>query len=116
MSVKGPSSNNAQQVDHDTRYGVERAADGTVRAYKYNSSAYRVWTIILDQLTAAQKNSLISFFNTEAEGPNNTFDYTHTNGTTYSTVRFMDTELRFQKILPSNEWSVTVRLLVSTNI
>lgn len=67
------------------------------------------WTIQLDALTASQKADLQEFFDLTADGPNNTFTYTHTDGTSYSDARFVDTELRWSR---ANQefWSTMFRI------
>ena len=47
---------------------------------------------------SAQKVLLQSYFNEVAQGPSNTFSYTHTDATTYTAVPFIDNELEVSRI------------------
>jgi hypothetical protein len=110
--VIGPSSDGQQNVTPFPRFISEQAADGTRRAYQLNAATLNIWSINFDQLTAAERDSLYAFYEDVAEGPNNTFTYTHTSGAVYNNVRFVDNSLPQSRVLPEKRWSVLVRLEV----
>ena len=113
VTVAGPAG--ATQVDLLTGFVSDLSADFTRFAYRTTSNFLRQWTLNLSNLTTAQKNDLETYFRDTAKGPTNTFTYVHTDGTSYASCRFVDTELRWSR-LNDQEWSVQVRIETATNI
>lgn len=97
------------------RFVSDLSADHTRWTYQTTSAAKSHWTLTFGDLTTSQKNALETYFNNTAKGPTLTFAYVHTDGTSYSNCRFVDTELAFSRI-DDNTWSVTLRLEVPTVI
>ena len=102
------------QVDLMTGWVSDLSADFTRFAYRTTSNFLRQWTLNLPNLTTAQKNSLETYFRDTAKGPTNTFTYIHSDGTSYATCRFVDTELRWTR-LNDAEWATQVRIETATN-
>lgn len=86
-------------------------ANYTIFSYKKTAVLAQDWTLVFNGLTDANKQAIQDFFYNSAEGPTNTFDYTHSDENGY-TARFLDTQLQFQR--RPNDWSLTVRLRVNT--
>jgi len=103
------------QVDLLTGWVSDLSADFTRYVYRTTANYKRQWTLNLVNLTTAQKNSLESYFRSTALGPTNTFTYTHSDGTSYSACRFMDTDLRFTRMNDA-EWAVQVRIETANDI
>lgn len=112
-TVNGPES--PTQVRHLPRWVTARTADHTRIVYQTPAPKTKEWTLNLRDLTTAQKAALQSFFDDTAQGPTNTFDYTHTDGNTYEDVRFLDVELAWERLGP-NDWNLTVRLETTADI
>jgi hypothetical protein len=109
VTVPGPSG--STRVEQLPRCVAEPSADGTLYAYQANAVTIDRWTVDLDSLTAAQKAAFDAFFRSTAVGPLNAFAYTHTDGTTYSGVRFLNAELVWTRN-NTNEWSTQVVMRV----
>lgn len=105
-TVYGPPSGTT--ADGKPRYVQGRTADGTAIVYKLPTAVRDVWTLDLSSLPASQRDALAAFF-AAVEGPAGTFDYTHTDGTTYTACRFADAALRWTRENAAL-WGVTVRL------
>ena len=113
ITLNGPRSD--QAIDKPVpRWVTDLTQGGTRYSYKLNSSTKRIWTLQFDFLTSAQKSDLETFFDTYAEGPENTFTYTHTDGNSY-TARFAMTDLNFVRVGP-NLWQVTMILEIGAAI
>jgi hypothetical protein len=109
-SVSGlPGPENATGIDNAARFVSGKTADHTTIVYKVASASYDTWTIALTGLTTSQKNALQTYFDDTAAGPTNAFSYVHTDGTTYTNCRFVDTSLRWQR-RNDDEWDVTIRI------
>ena len=67
-------------------------------------------------LTAAQKTALQTYFNDVAKGPSNTFSYTHTDGTVYAGVRFLDNVLEFSRIDGGAFFTCSIKLLIAAEV
>lgn len=88
---------------------TDLSANHTRWTYQTTATKKSRWRISLDNLTTAQKNALETFFTDVAKGPTNTFIYTHTDGTSYSGCRFVDTELDFSR-MDDRTWSTQVEI------
>ena len=97
------------------RFVTDLSASHQRWTYQTTSTKKFQWTLSFQSLTTQQKNELETFFADVAKGPTNTFRYTHTDGTTYTGCRFVDTQLAFGRV-DNNTWSVTVRLEVGSTI
>lgn len=109
ITLNGPRDSDPTGVP---RYVLDTAAGGQVWSYKLAATIIDRWTMTLQSLTGAQKAALKNFFDNVVEGPSRTFTYTHTNGNSYTNVRFVDTFLKFKRS-NANEWSVTITLLLT---
>lgn len=113
VSVPGPPG--PTQIDLLTGWVTGLSADFTRFAYRTTSSFRRQWSLNLSGLTTTQKNNLETYFRDTAKGPTNTFTYVHTDGTSYASCRFIDTDLRWTR-LNNDEWAVAFRLETATDI
>ena len=68
--------------------------------YQLTSKKIRQWSLTFTDLDEDQKRDLEDFFFDIAVGPSNTFVYVHTNGETYSDVRFATNDLEFERTEP----------------
>ena len=89
------------------RQAVGRTAGGSVYVYDKGVDTFEV-ELPLESLTDAEKNALVSFFDTLAKGCLETFTYTDSNGTA-RTARFLEPELSFVKVT-ANVWDVRLGL------
>lgn len=112
VEVNGPSAGGTQ-IRSRARHVTDETADLTRFAYQTTSTKKDLWTLPLSEVTDEQKSALQTFFDDTAQGPANTFSYTHTDGQTY-TARFVDTELSWSR--RSKTWDCTVRIEVSQRI
>lgn len=94
---------------------TDLAANYTRWTYQTTSTKKWIWTLQLADLTNAQKLALETYFTDTAKGPLNTFTYVHSDGTSYSSCRFADTELQFKRV-NGKVWDVTVRLEVQAQV
>ena len=115
VSLNGPVGG-GQDVRPQARFVSGRTVNGTTYAYQKNSRTQNIWVLNFRDLTAAQKKKLQTYFNDTAKGPSNTFTYKHTDGTTYTGVRFMDNVLEFSRIDGGKFFSCQIRLLISAEV
>ena len=115
VTMNGPGGG-GQNVRPQARFVSGRTVNGTTYAYQKNSMTQNIWVLDFRDLTAAQKTALQTYFNDVAKGPSNTFSYTHTDGTTYTGVRFMDNVLDFNRIDGGKFFSCQIRLLVAAEV
>ena len=115
VTMNGPVGG-GQNVRPQARFVSGRTVNGTTYAYQKNSMTQNIWVLDFRDLTAAQKTALQTYFNAVAKGPSNTFSYTHTDGTTYTGVRFMDNVLDFNRIDGGKFFSCQIRLLVAAEV
>lgn len=113
VTVNGPAG--PTEVNLLPRFVTAQSSDLTRWTYQTTSQKRWQWTITLGDLTTAQKVALETFFADTAKGPLGTFTYQHTDETTYTNVRFIDTELQFSRV-NDNHWSVTIHLESSATI
>lgn len=113
VTVNGPSGPTA--VDQFPQFVSDRSADGTRYAYQIHDSVINEWELRLSQLTTAQKTAFDAWFRDTVKGPTETFSYTHTDGTTYASCRFVDTALRWSR-LSNLTWDLTVRIEVPSEV
>lgn len=109
--IKGPSFV-GQPVRARRRFVSGASADGTRYTYQPASLSLWLWEMQFDDLTAADKQSLESFFLNDARGPSEQFTYTHTDGTAY-TARFDQDQLVWTRSGP-NLWAIALALEVTT--
>lgn len=82
--------------------------------YRGHTSTVYQWPLQFQNLSLQNKRDLEDFFLMVAKGPEETFDYTHTDGNAY-TARFVDVQLLWQR--ESNElWAVTLTLEVEGSV
>lgn len=115
VTMNGPVGG-GQSVRPQPRFVSGRTVNGTTYAYQKNSMTQNIWVLEFRDLTAAQKTALQTYFNDTAKGPSNTFSYTHTTGTVYTGVRFMDNVLDFSRIDGGKFFSCQIRLLVAAEV
>ena len=98
-----PGSSRARSREQN----ISESAAGHVYVYDKGVS----WTDLSMSLeiTAAQKASLDSFFNSNTQGGVNLFSYVDNKSVTHSNCRFMQTELRFDK-QPSGLYRVELNI------
>lgn len=111
--INGPAE--PQDVAELPQWVTALTADGTRFVYRKNSTTISQWTIRLKDLTTTMKANLRSFYITNAVGPENTFTYRHTDGTTY-TARFLDPAVPTFTRNNNDSWDVTIRLEISAQI
>jgi len=90
-----------------------RTAGGEVYAYDLGTPR-REAELEFRSLTSAEKEALAGFFEDDASGMQETWTYTHADGTVY-TARFVQDSLTFVQFA-HNVWDVTVRLELSALI
>lgn len=88
---------------------TDQTPNHTRFVYQLTSVKKWLWTLKFQDLTGVQKAALENYFHNTAQGPTNTFTYTHTDGQTYANCRFADTELQFVRN-NGNQWDVTIRI------
>jgi hypothetical protein len=115
VTMNGPVGG-GQPVTPKARYVSGRTVNGTTYAYQKNDVTQNVWALSFNDLTAAQKTALQTYFNDVAKGPSNTFSYTHTDGTVYTGVRFIDNVLEFSRIDGGKFFSAQIRLLIAAEV
>jgi hypothetical protein len=113
VTLNGPVG--GQPVEPTARFVSGKTVNGTRYAYQKNQITQSIWALQFNDLTAAQKTSLLTFFQDTAKGPTNTFSYTHTDGTAYTGVRFAESVLQFQR-LDSEFFTCQIRLEMAQNI
>lgn len=107
IEINGPTG--PTEIDDQPQWVTSQTADGTRVAYRGTSQHISHWTLQFDSLTTTQRNALAGFFNGTAKGPEQTWQYTHTDDTVWSNARFLDTALRWERMNDSL-WGTTVRL------
>ena len=112
-TINGPV--NPQSITLLPRTVSDRTANHTKFSYQLTSTKIREWKFTFSSLTTAQKKDLLDFFTDTAIGPTNTFSYTHTDGTTYTGVRFKNDELNFTRTEPGR-FSVDITLELASNV
>ena len=115
VTMNGPVGG-GQDVRPKARFVSGRTVNGTTYVYQKNDQTQNVWVLAFNDLTAAQKTALQTYFQDVAKGPSNTFSYTHTDGTTYTGVRFLDNVLEFSRIDGGKFFSCQIRLLISAEV
>ena len=115
VTLNGPIGG-GQAVRPQARFVSGRTVNGTTYAYQKNSMTQNIWVLEFRDLTAAQKALLQTYFNDTAKGPSNTFTYVHTDGTSYSGVRFMDNVLEFSRIDGGKFFSCQIKLLIAAEV
>jgi hypothetical protein len=115
VTMNGPVGG-GQSVRPKARFVSGRTVNGTTYVYQKNDQTQNVWVLAFNDLTAAQKALLQTYFNDVAKGPSNTFSYTHTDGTTYTGVRFLDNVLEFSRIDGGAFFSCSISLLIADEV
>ena len=115
VTMNGPVGA-GQNVRPQARFVSGRTVNGTTYAYQKNEMTQNVWVLDFRDLTAAQKTALQTYFNDTAKGPSNTFSYTHTDGTTYTGVRFIDNVLEFSRIDGGKFFTCQIKLLMAQEV
>ena len=115
VTMNGPVGG-GQDVRPKARFVSGRTVNGTTYTYQMNDQTQNVWVLDFRDLTAAQKVLLQTYFQDTAKGPSNTFSYTHTDGTTYTGVRFLDNVLEFSRIDGGKFFSAQIRLLIAAEV
>lgn len=90
-----------------------RGQNAAGEPYVYDKAVTNRFLDVTFLLTAAQKNSLISFFTTTVQGAVNTFTYTDHLSTAHAGCRLWG-DLDFQKTR-ANMFRITVRLRTTTD-
>lgn len=114
VSVTVPGPPGATDAPSLPRFVTDLSANYTRWTYTLTTTKKRNWSIQLMDLTAQQKIDLQSFFEDTAKGPNESFTYTHTDGTSH-TVVFVDTKLDWQRV-NGTQWGTSFRLETTTEI
>lgn len=105
--VNGPRGD--QPLDNTSKFVMGMTQGGTRYVYKKSDATNKIWSLPFDMISNTQKEDLQAFFDSASVlGPSNTFQYTHTDGTSY-TVRFAQTSLAWRRSLP-NMWGLTLQL------
>jgi hypothetical protein len=115
VTMNGPVGG-GQSVRPQARFVSGRTVNGTTYAYQKNDVTQNIWVLAFQDLTAAQKIALQTYFNDVAKGPSNTFSYTHTDATVYAGVRFIDNVLEFSRIDGGKFFSCQIKLLIAAEV
>ena len=115
VTMNGPVGG-GQNVRPQARFVSGRTVNGTTYAYQKNSMTQNIWVLSFNDLTAAQKVALQTYFNDVAKGPSNTFSYTHTDETVYAGTRFVDNVLEFSRIDGGKFFTCTIKLLIADEV
>ena len=115
VTMNGPVGG-GQDVRPKARFVSGQTVNGTTYTYQKNDVTQNIWVLEFRDLTAAQKTALQTYFQDTAKGPSNTFSYTHTTGTVYTGVRFVDTALEFQRVDGGKFFSCQIRLLIAAEV
>lgn len=113
IEINGPTG--STEIDDQPQWATSQTADGTRVVYRGTSQHIAHWTLQFDSLTTAQRNALSSFFNNTAKGPEEKWQYTHTDDTVWSNVRFLDTSLSWQRF-NDGLWGTTLRLELTEDV
>jgi len=115
VTMNGPVGG-GQSVRPQDRFVSGRTVNGTTYTYQKNDQTQNVWVLSFNDLTAAQKTALQTYFNDVAKGPSNTFSYTHTDATVYTGSRFIDNVLEFSRIDGGKFFSCQIKLLIASEV
>jgi len=115
VEINGPVGG-GQSVRPQPRFVSGRTVNGKTYTYQKNDVTQNIWVLAFNDLTAAQKIALQTYFNDVAKGPSNTFSYTHTDGTVYAGTRFIDNVLEFSRIDAGAFFRCTIKLLIPEEI
>ncbi len=66
----------------------EESAGRTIRSYQLTSKQVRQMVLVFNSLNQTMKDALVDFFFNLVRGPSEVFNYTHSDGTTYTNCRF----------------------------
>lgn len=113
IEINGPTGSTT--VDGMPQWVTGQTADGTRIVYRGTSQVVNQWTLQFDSLTTAQRNALWGFFLNTAKGPEETWQYTHTDDSVWTSVRFLDTSLSWER-MDNNTWGTTLRLELTTDV
>jgi len=94
----------------DKAQAIGYTAAGSVRVYNKDVTRYRL-RVTWEDLSDSEKASLVTLYNTTADGAVSTFTLTDEDSTNY-TARFLEPELRFVKSV-NNRWDLTILLETS---
>lgn len=109
VTINGPAQASSYQISPLTV--SDQSGNYDVRSYQLTSTVERLWTLTFNNVTEIQKNDFVNFFTTEVIGPGTVFTYTHTDGTAYTNVRFMNDSLSIERTEPGIfSISVTLKL------
>ena len=115
VTMNGPVGG-GQSVRPQARFVSGRTVNGTTYTYQKNDQTQNIWVLSFKDLTAAQKAALQTYFTDVAQGPSNTFSYTHTDATVYTGVRFVDNVLEFSRIDGGAFFSCQIKLLIAAEV
>jgi hypothetical protein len=113
LVINGPIG--GQAVEPFARFVTGQSVNGKRYVYQKNAVTQNIWVLQCNDMTAAQKASLTTFFQDTVKGPTSTFDYTHTDATQYNSIRFADTDLQFTRV-DTEYFNVQVRLELPVNV
>lgn len=97
LRVNGPAPSNYELL---ARTVTGRSSNHIIYSYQLTAKKTRIWPLRFLDLTLSMKTDFVDFFVDTAVGPINTFDYTHTDGTTYENTRFVNDSLKIQRTEP----------------
>lgn len=121
FDVKAPVAG-SERVTQFPRIVMDQAADGSWYAYELNSKDRFEWELRFENLTKTERDNIQNLFN-DLKG--DTFKYTHSDGTAYSSSVFAMRRLEWDKQGPSGstpegderaEWAITLRLSTPSTI
>lgn len=113
-SATVPGPRQQTRIDPLPKHVFDRTANGTAVVYKQTNDRRDEWSMTLEDLSNSQRDALDELF-WAIDGPAGTFDYTHTDGTTYSSCRFVTPVLQWDR-QASNLWAVQIRFEVPDGI
>lgn len=95
LVINGPRQTDVTSMP---RTVSDLSADGRRYVYQTSARKLRRWNLQGLLLTEGQYQELEDFFHNVAIGPTNRFTYIHTDGTSYSNVRFADNQLQARRV------------------
>lgn len=107
ITIPGPQPGSQPQLVTGWVHGESGGLQRYV--YRLTDATKFIWTLQFEGLSLEHKKNLGNFFATIAQGPTGSIFYTHTDGTIYSKVRFLNTSLDWVRNSP-NDWSVQIVL------
>lgn len=111
LDLPGPAG--TTNVRRAPQYSRGVNGNGESWSYKYHSKKLVRWAMTLRELTEANAQALDAFFEgtdaNSANGPTESFTYTHTDGTTYTGVRFVNENLDYTRS-DGNTFSVSIEI------